>query len=316
MDESEALIVPNSPRLSIDQCITAWLAAKTKRTDSAQTRRAYTTVIEQFRAALRAIGHDLDSDATLIALAAQGWASGGQDIAPATYNQRLAILSSFYRYAVAQRVYMSNPIDIVERRPRNTRHAASPLETPEVASVFQDIDRETLEGQRNYALLSVALTTGRRVSELAGMRWSHLRMAGKKIIVTWPRCKGGKVMNDELKARTAQTLMAYLQAVYGSSLGTLPSDAPIWVSLSRNNHGGPISTQAIADICKKYFGTSKVHTLRHTFAVSMETAGASLSEIGARLGHSDLKTTSEYMKRLHGAENTYASKLEAMFGIE
>lgn len=318
ISESHALIVASDAHITLDQCITAWLAAKTKRTDSPQTKRAYNSVIEQFRAALRGAGLDLDSDVTLIVLAAQGWASLGQDgedISASTYNQRLAILSSFYRYAVKQKVSMSNPIDIAERRPRNVRHAALPIDAGEIAKILQGIDRSTLEGLRDYALLSVALTTGRRVHELASLRWAHLRFVGAKIVVTWVHCKGGKVMSDELKSKTAKVLVGYLQEVYGARLGSLAADAPIWISLSGNNRRGPISTQAISNICLRRLGTSKVHTLRHSFAVSMEIAGASLSDIGARLGHNDLKTTSEYMKRLHSAENAYASKLEDLFGI-
>jgi hypothetical protein len=49
--------------------------------------------------------------------------------------------------------------------------------------------------------------------------------------------------------------------------------------------------------------------------VNLEKAGASLSEIGARLDYASLNTTSDYMKRLHSAENPYATKLGEMFGI-
>lgn len=320
-DELHSLQVSQpTHRLTIEQCITAWIATKTRRTQSMQTKRAYGTVITHFREALQATGHDLTSDATLVALAAQGWANMSQDgantdVSEGTYNQRIAILSSFYRYAMTWGPCMTNPIETLERRPRNTPNAAMPFEAPEIAERLQSIDRSTPEGLRDFALLGVALTTGRRVNELAQLRWSHLHFTGKKIIVTWVHCKGGKVMTDELKAKTASALTAYLHAVYGAELGTLSSDAPIWVSFSKNNHRGAISTQAISDICKKRIGTSKVHALRHTFSVSMEEAGAKLSDIGARLGHESLKTTSDYMKRLHSSENSYAAKLEDMFGI-
>ncbi len=89
----------------------------------------------------------------------------------------------------------------------------------------------------------------------------------------------------------------------------------MFVSLSRNNYKGTLSLQAVSDICLKRLGSSKVHTTRHTFAVNSEKAGATLSEIGDRLGHASLKTTSDYMKRLHSAENPHATKLGEMFGI-
>lgn len=315
---SKALQVTSS--LTLDQCITSWLAAKIQHTGSVQTRRAYTTIIEQFRATLHSAGLELTSDATLIATLAQGWASVGQDGAQAsssTFNQRLSILSSFYKYAKARQICMANPIDLVERQKRKTPNAALPMEASEVADRLSRIDCTNLEGMRDHTLLTVAVMTGRRASELASLRWSDLRFTGKQrqtIVITW-QCKGNEVMTDELHARTTERLLQYLHAVYGADLGSLTADAPIWVSLSNNNYREAITDQAIADICKDRLGTSKVHTLRHTFAVAMDEAGAPLSEISKRLGHKDLKTTSIYLERLRSAKNPYGKQLEDMFGI-
>jgi len=58
-----------------------------------------------------------------------------------------------------------------------------------------------------------------------------------------------------------------------------PAETPVWLSLSRQNKGTAISGQAIANIFYKHLGTSKVHTLRHTFVHTMERSGAPVSEI-------------------------------------
>ncbi|MBO0778033.1 MAG: site-specific integrase [Ktedonobacteraceae bacterium] len=87
------------------------------------------------------------------------------------------------------------------------------------------------------------------------------------------------------------------------------------MSLSNNNRGGAISTQTIAMIWEKHLGTSKIHATRHTFAVNMEKAGAPLSTIGDRLGHSNYNVTANYMKRLHSADNPYGDALEELFGM-
>jgi integrase/recombinase XerD len=305
--------------MTIATTIAAWLDAKSKRTDSAKTKRAYADTITQFRGLLQSAGLDLDSESAIVATAAQGYAgrtvSEGKDVSGATFNQRLAILSSFYTYAQKHSVLERNPIGLVERRPTNHKDAAMPLDSFDVQERLQAIDRTELQGLRDYVLLSVLLVTGRRANELAALRYGDIRFTGKKASVTWTRCKGGKVMHDELPAHTSAALLSYLHKVYGRALSTLDRDTPIWVSCSRHNQGKAISAQAIADICLERLGTSKIHATRHTFAVMMEQAGASLSDIGARLGHSDLKTTSDYMKRLHSAENAYAGKLESLFGI-
>ena len=58
------------------------------------------------------------------------------------------------------------------------------------------------------------------------------------------------------------------------------------------------------------------HGLRHTFAHSMEDAGAKLSEIQQRLGHSNAATTSRYLSALRSDENPHGEQLAGMFGIE
>jgi site-specific recombinase XerD len=317
-DGSQA-IAPYTPPgdyiLSLHGCILAWLNTKEGRSGSLKTRRAYEDTITAFRAWLASKGLDLDStDTRAIALVAEAYA-GANGVSPATFNQRLAILSSFYAYALKQEVCTHNPIGRIDRRKAEAKGAALPMSNTEIAQAFAAVDRSSLEGLRDYALLSLAVTTGRRSRELASLVWADIRITSKKMLITWRRTKGNKQMRDEIEPRTQAALLAYLHALYGADLGQLVSDTPVFVSLSRNNYKGALSLQAVSDICLKRLGTSKVHTTRHTFAVNSEKAGASLSEIGARLGHANLKTTSDYMKRLHSAENPHATRLGEMFGI-
>ena len=95
-----------------------------------------------------------------------------------------------------------------------------------------------------------------------------------------------------------------------------PAETPVWLSLSRQNKGTAISGQAIANIFYKHLGTSKVHTLRHTFVHTMERSGAPVSEIQARLGHESLATTGRYLAALKRAENPYADELSRLFGLD
>lgn len=310
---------PGRYDLTIEQVIAAWLDAKVNRSGSEKTKRAYEDTLNQFRALLLSTGLDMFADDTaLVSLAIQGFAgrsATGKEISGATFNQRCAILSSFYEYAIKRGATKGNPVKLVERHNATAKDAAMFLPSSTVKNGLLSIDRNTVSGLRDYALLSLALATGRRAMELAHLTWNDVRIQGDKLLITFTRCKGNKQMSDEIKPKTRKALEAYLQAFYGAKLGTLDNTAPVFVSLSKNNYGGFMSVQAISDICKKHLDTSKVHATRHTFAIAMEEAGAKLSDIGARLGHSDLKTTSKYMERLHSAENAYADELENMFGI-
>ncbi len=306
--------------MTIEQCITAWLDEKYSSSQSAKTRAAYHETLHAFRAMLQTRELDLGAASSAIFPLAQGWA--GQSSSPrragvsaATFNQRLAILSSFYEYAIRADVLERNPIYRVKRRKLGAKDAARPMQPASVKQGLQHIDRTTPEGLRDYALLSVALATGRRVHELASMRYRDLQLVGSRCHVNWPRCKGGKVMEDLLETKTTAALYAYLHAVYGKELASLPGEAPIWLSFSRRNGRQAIGARTISNICEQHLGTSKVHATRHTTALSMHKGGATLQQVGRQLGHSNLKVTSDYLAELAGYENPLAGELETLFGI-
>ncbi len=303
-------------RNGVELALAGWLDAKCKRSGSVKTARAYTDTMQGFRAFIQAYGQDLDGDVQAIALAAQAWAGRGSP-APATYNQRLAILSSFYVYACKHGILScDNPIARVERRPVQGYSGATPLDYTFLKQELKKVDRSTLQGKRDYALLSVALSTGRRLAELTALTWGAVRVFDDTVTIHWKRTKGGKQMKDVLPKPTGAALLAYLQAFYGPHLGSLALTAPIWVSLSRRNYGQAMTTQTIADVCQKRLGTSKVHILRHTFARAMEDAGAKVSDIQARLGHSSLATTGRYLVALKQGDNAHAETVAGLFGIE
>ncbi|MGH2479918.1 MAG: tyrosine-type recombinase/integrase [Ktedonobacteraceae bacterium] len=326
-------VAPSEPEmtsdlvLSLEQVIARWLTASYQQSQSEKTRTAYTDTLADFRAYLRARGHDLDSDRKIVADLAEIWAAQrkpqeqartgkGEQVAVGTWKQRLSILSSFYRFAQKEEVLLFNPIERIARK-RKTGHkdAAHFMEPEQVQDGLATLDRTTPEGQRDYALLSVALATGHRSSELAGLCMKHLHFHSNTCLVEWERCKGNEVMKSVLKVRATRALLAYLHTVYGADLTSVPPEAPVWISFSKRNPGQAIGTRTISNICQAAFGTTKVHTTRHTAAVHMMKRGATLAEVGHFLGHKNLKTTSDYLEEQVGYENPYGDDLEATFGI-
>lgn len=316
-------IVGWQEKSGLELAIAVWLDAKSGRSHSLNTALNYREHLTSFRQTLQQAGLDLDSDPAVVTTLAQAWAAfslkGQPTIQSATYNKRLAIISSFYTFA-RKRGYIKeeNPIGRLERRPVQAYAGVKWLTPKEGKQKLAEIDRSTLVGKRDLALLSVGIQTGRRLSELAGLRWGDLRQGdGDKLTLNWRRTKGGKTTSDILTPGISRSVMAWLSAYYTpTKLGTLPKDAAVWVSLSPRNKGEPLGIQTIADICEKRLGVSKVHTLRHTFARAMEDAGAKVSTIQSRLGHSSLATTGRYLAAMHQAENEHAAQIAEMFGLE
>ncbi len=297
---------------------------------SVRTADTYHDTMADFRAYLaREKSADLFSDPAVIALAAEEWAAKTtpktlkdgtvwqrKQVAPSTYRLRLAIISSFYvwnaKKAALKGLPDFNPIRGAEhgKMGKVTAYAGAKPIIQAVKRGLKSIDRTTLQGRRDYALLKLFTVTGRRLSEIVSMTLGDLTF-GEKFYVRFPHVKGGDPMNDELSPEMSAALAEWLAAFYQTNdLPNIPKDKPVWVSLSRRNYGAPMGIQTVGDLCLKYFGTSKVHALRHTFAVMMEKAGASLSEIQRKLGHKNPATTGIYLAQLTSAENAYAPKLE------
>src|SRR5919202_7154255 len=154
-------LVLGSAATPLDLALLAWLDAKSTRSGSKKTETAYTATMASFRAMLQQAGTDLDGDLTAISLLAQAWA-GQSNPSPATFNQRVAIISSFYSFAMKRGFLAGNPIARVERRRVEAYAGARALPNTELRLRIAAIDRSDIIGAR-YALLAVALQTGRRL---------------------------------------------------------------------------------------------------------------------------------------------------------
>lgn len=299
----------------VELAVVAWLDAKTHRSGSQKTLQAYRAVVRDFRSWLREQGLDLDAPSEALTLLAQAWI-GQRQLRPASRNQRLAILSSFYTFARKQNLLqMENPIERIERAKVQAYAGALPLEPADIRTRLRQIDRTDLAGMRDYALLAVALQTGRRLSELASLRCGDVERQGTYTVIHWRRTKGGKQMHDAVPHALGNAVHLWLDAFYGAK--ARPTDAPIWVSLARNGtYGAPLSIRSIANICEARLGVSTVHSLRHTFARTMEDAGAKVSEIQAKLGHESLDTTGRYLAALKRVDNPQADAIAEILGLD
>jgi integrase/recombinase XerC len=323
----QAQVFSSERGVSIEALITAWLHEKDPVLQSPKTRKAYQSTINDFRSLLIDNGYDLiwqgDDFMPTIADFAQAFAAmrSAQSrhkgpITPATQGQRLAILSSFYLYAAKRRhIHTGNPIDAVDRPHIEPYEQAHPIEHQEVARRLSMIDPSTEQGARDLAILAISLSTGRRVSEIAGLTKGHLTFSGEQIKVTFPKNKGS-MMKDTLTPEVSAILAHWLKKFYGEHFADLPDETPIWVNVHHDSkRGQPLRYHGFTGVCNHYLGTSRFHVTRHTFAILMEVAGAKLTDIQQRLGHKNAATTGIYMNKLTLDRNVHADKLTELLGL-
>jgi integrase len=313
----------------VEETITAWLEKKRQISGSARTLDAYRATIDAFRAFARAHAEtrgidDLDLFSTnwqALYLAAQAFLAHskvpGRQVTASTRNQRRAILSSFYTFANRMTLYPVNPIAMTDRAKGDTPYAAPALESEEVTTRLSQIDPETLGGKRDLAIFALALTTSRRVSEIANLTWRDLRQERGQLVAHWIG-KGNKPLQDTISPETHALLDDYraeLERTMQERGQAISANGPVFISLSNNNYGGKLTIQGLEYISSCVLAVSKFHATRHTAAVTLDEQQVSLYDIMRLLGHSNIKTTSDYLERKRVTAPVHGTTLEKQFGI-
>jgi len=141
---------------------------------------------------------------------------------------------------------------------------------------------------RNHALLWLLYTSGLRVSEVCGLRWTHLQPRGGAGQIT-VLGKGRRTRVVSLPETTWRSLM--------NLKGDALADSPVLPSKS----GKPIGRSRVLRIVKDAAVRAGVnqnattHWLRHAHASHALDRGAPIHLVQATLGHASIATTSRYL---------------------
>jgi integrase/recombinase XerD len=201
----------------------------------------------------------------------------------------VSALRSFFRYLASCGIRKDNPAAILES-PRRQARLPAVLRKEKVEAILEAIDISKPLGIRNRALYELTYSAGLRVSELVRLDLKDVFFSERIVRV---RGKGGRermaIFGDEAARRLKTYLEAsrpllagkkQLKALFVSKRGRRLSRKGIWKNYS-----------LLADLA----GTSsKLHTLRHSFATELLAGGADLRQVQELLGHADLATTQIY----------------------
>lgn len=171
------------------------------------------------------------------------------------------------------------------------------LTRAQVRQVLGAIDRSTLEGKRDYALINLVVRTGLRTIEVARAKIGDLRQRDGAIILEVQR--KGHDAKDDLVVLTEEAVGPIYE--YLAARGVHDDDAPLFASLSNRNRGQHMTTRSISAVVKNRLravglDTPRLtaHSLRHTAITLAVQGGASLHQAQAMAGHRDPKTTMIY----------------------
>jgi site-specific recombinase XerD len=217
-----------------------------------------------------------------------------------TRNVRLSAIHAFFHFVASR-----NPehLDLAQRVlgipfKRAQQRAIHYLEYEEIDSILKAIDRTTLPGNRDYALLATMFNTGARVQEIADLRACDLQLTKPFQVRLFG--KGKKERYCPLWSQTATVLRSLCRQ---RSLD-LRSEARVFL----NHRSEPLTRFGIRHILAKRIQDAykdvpnlrkkrlHPHSMRHSTAVALLKSGVDLSVISHILGHASPTTTYRYAK--------------------
>jgi integrase/recombinase XerD len=214
-------------------------------------------------------------------------------VQPRSQARAISSLKAFFEFLILERYREDQPMTLIEA-PKIGRKLPDTLSTKEIDSLIKSIDRSTLEGERNRAMLETLYACGLRVSELITLKISDLFFNEGFLKVTG---KGDKQRFVPIGEYTIKIIELYKNEVRIH----VPVKPDHTDTLFLNRRGAGLTRAMIFHIIKEQAMKAGIqksispHTFRHSFATHLLENGADLRSIQMMLGHESITTTEIYM---------------------
>ena len=215
---------------------------------------------------------------------------------PATVALYLAAIKKFFSWCEQSGFYANITVGV--KAPKIDKgHKKDNFSGVQIKSILAGINRNNLEGLRNYAMFALMVNCGLRTIELARANVEDLRNIGG-VSVLFIQGKGKTSKSDfvKLSSQVEQAIRAYLKA-----RGHVEESEPLFISHANRNHGGRLTTRTISGVAKKAMINAgyqsarlTAHSLRHTAITLALMAGQSLQEVQSFARHTSMNTTLIY----------------------
>ena len=236
------------------------------------------------------------------------------DHKPTTVQLYLVGVKQFFKWAASLGEY-PNIADKVKGAKLDRKHFKKDyIPSKQVANLLNRIDRDTGKGLRDYAILSLMVTTGLRTISIVNANIEDIRPAGENMALYYQ----GKGYND--KAVYVKLAEPVYKAIveYLKNRGEKNPAAPLFGSISNRNEGGRMTTRSISRLAKESLVNAGLdserltaHSFRHTAGTLNLLHGGSLIETQQLLNHADINTTMIYVHALERAKNDSENRIAA-----
>lgn len=235
---------------------------------------------------------------------------------PTTIQNYITATKLFFSWT-AQEGYYPNIADHLKGAKLDREHKKDYLTSRQVKEVLENIERDSLQGLRDYAILTLMVTGGLRDIEVSRADIGDLRTAGESTVL-YVQGKGRQEKTEYVKISppVEKAIRAYLKA-----RGDAGETEPLFTSLSNNSKGKRLTTRSISGTVKKRLKEAgynserlTAHSLRHTAVTLSLLAGKDITEVQQFARHANITTTMIYNHSLDKAKNSCSEAIaQAIF---
>jgi integrase/recombinase XerD len=206
-----------------------------------------------------------------------------------TVNKAKSALRSFFTYLQEEDVRIDNPAEFIVMGERG-RKLPEVFDLDQVERILSSIDTNKKNGIRDRALFELIYSSGLRISEASDLKAGSIFFNDSVIRIMG---KGRKERFVPLGDEAEKWLKEYIV----ESRPFLQKNKKCEY-LFLNNRGEKLTRKGIwkrfKSLAELEEVSTKVHTLRHSFATHLLKGGADLRSVQELLGHSDISTTQIY----------------------
>ena len=220
----------------------------------------------------------------------------GRKCKSATIALYLAAARRFFSWCEQKNIFPNIAVGV--KAPRQERgHKRDFLGAKQLKLVLNTIERDSLKGKRNYAIMTLMCVGGLRTIEVIRANVEDMRRLGD-FTVLYVQGKGRKDRTEfvKLPEPVFDAINDYLK-----ERCNVNEKDPLFISTSNRNANSRLTTRTISGIAKQAMRKAgfdsprlSAHSLRHSAVTLSLLAGADLADVQSFARHSSITTTQIY----------------------
>lgn len=216
---------------------------------------------------------------------------------PNSMDEVVSVLKKFFHYLENNGHVLGNHWQLFSS-PRSRDHKVKPaMKQMELVMIINQVNRHEAPGKRDFAILSLAVTTGLRAGDIAALELSDIYW--RELEIHLAQGKTGKGLVLPLQTAVRDALADYI-------LNERPQSESRKVFLRSSAPFNPLQDGvSIACIFRKYLRKAGIehtindgrtfHGIRRSVGTAMVSSGIPVTTVSQVLGHQEIRATKQYI---------------------